>query len=291
MPEPLAPRLAADIRLLITQHQIPAGTRLTERALAEQFRVSRSPIRHALRELAEKHIIEPHSEGGFMVSSSDMPGLPTEDAQSTEETLYLQIAGDRLSGLLADRVSENELMRRYGVTRARLHALLRRMTREGWIERLPGHGWEFQPILTSAAYVQSYRFRLLIEPAGMQEPSFTLDRQALVHCQNEQRLLAAGDVYRASPAELFDANTRLHETIAACSGNPFILDSLRRLNQVRRIMEYHKAVDRQQAHRRCEEHLVLIDMLLAGRQDAAVDFMRQHLASATREKTGAVEIK
>jgi len=49
-------------------------------------------------------------------------------------------------------------------------------------------------------------------------------------------------------------------------------------------MEYRKAVDRKQALRRCEEHLVLIDLLMAGRLEDASKMMRTHLQEAAREK-------
>jgi DNA-binding GntR family transcriptional regulator len=160
------------------------------------------------------------------------------------------------------------------------------MTQEGWVERLPGHGWTFLPILTSAeTYHQGYRFRLLIEAAGILEPTFRLDKDALLRCRAEQEALANGAVHTASPAYLFDANSRLHETIAACSGNAFIVDSLVRLDRIRRLMEYRKAVDRNQAERRCREHLTLIDLLLTDQRDAAADFLRLHLRNAVREKT------
>ena len=94
-------------------------------------------------------------------------------------------------------------------------------------------------------------------------------------------------MFEASPAEIFDANTRLHETIARCSGNAFILDALRRLNRLRRLIEYQKSVDRQQAQRRCQEHLQLIDLLLEGRREDAAAFMTLHLGNALQEKLTA----
>jgi DNA-binding GntR family transcriptional regulator len=289
MPLPLASRLAVDIVALIAQQQMSEGTRLPERGLAEQLRVSRSPIRQALKELAGRGLIDQHPDGGFVVSAATLAAGPTEDAQPAEEATYLLIAGDRLDGVLPDRITENELMRRYGLTRGQLNAVLRRMAHEAWIERLPGHGWAFLPTLISAdAYAQGYRFRLLMEPAGILESTFVLNRPALKRCETEQRLLSAGDVLTVSPAHIFDANTRLHETIAECSGNMFILDSLCRLNRLRRLMEYRKAVDRQQALRRCEEHLKLIELLQQDDREGAADFMRLHLRDAAREKTMAV---
>jgi hypothetical protein len=51
-------------------------------------------------------------------------------------------------------------------------------------------------------------------------------------------------------------------------------------------MEYRKAVDREQAARRCLEHLTLIEMLLSDRREAAADFMRLHARCSKRKCRG-----
>ncbi|WP_321871570.1 GntR family transcriptional regulator [Paraburkholderia tropica] len=289
----LADQLATNIHHYIADTGMAPGTRLPERTLADHFKVSRSPVREALTRLASQEIVCAHPGGGFAVSdrvAPPAPGAEVEDGQPTTESeqVYMAIAEDRLRGELPDRFTENELMRQYGVTRGQLQAILRRMTQEGWVERLPGHGWMFLPVLTSSeTYSQGYRYRLLIEAAGIMEPTFRLDREGLLRCRAQQEELANGGARTASPAALFDANSRLHETIAACSGNSFILDGLRRLDRLRRLMEYRKTVDRDQAERRCREHLTLIDLLLADQREAAADFMRLHLRNAAREKASS----
>lgn len=287
----MAEQLAASIERWIADEQLEAATPLTERAVAERFRVSRSPVREAMQLLAQRQVVAMRPEGGYAVSAHDEPpprlALPPA---ADDEPAYLKIAEDRLSGLLPDRATENELMRRYGLTRAQLGAILRRIAGEGWIERLPGHGWHFLPVLTSgAAYDQGYRLRILIEPAGLLEPTWRLDETALRKCRAEQQALVDGAAEWASPPQLFDANARLHETIAGFSGNVFMVDTLKRVNRLRRLMEYRKNVDRGAAARRCREHLTLIDLLLTGQREAAADFMRLHLRDAAREKAGGIE--
>ena len=286
MSQSLQSQLATDILQRINAQSMPAGTRLSERSLAEALRVSRSPVRTALRQLADQALIDPHPDGGFVVGAGALQVKPAAlISTSDQEDLYLRIAQERLDGKLPARVSENELMRRYDVTRSQLTDILRRISNEGWMERLPGHGWAFTEVMTSSvAYADSYRYRILVEPAAILEPTFRIDEAGLKQCRQEQQALVNGEVHHVSPAQIFDANTRLHETIAACCGNTFILDSLRRINRVRRLMEYRKAVDRQQALRRCEEHLVLIDLLLAGQLEKASTMMRTHLRDAAREK-------
>ncbi|WP_211080368.1 hypothetical protein [Burkholderia sp. Tr-862] len=50
-------------------------------------------------------------------------------------------------------------------------------------------------------------------------------------------------------------------------------------------MAYRKAVDRDQAKRRCREYATPIDLLLVDPREAAADFKKLHLHNAVREKT------
>ncbi|MDC7785429.1 GntR family transcriptional regulator [Rhodoplanes sp. TEM] len=285
MPAPLPEILAARIGDLIRNGGAAAGARLVERRLAEQLRVSRSPVRRALRILAQEGVVGGAPGGGFVVLAPDAAASLLPPAEPDDEGPYLQIAADRLDGLLPERVSETALMRRYGLTRARLGAILRRIAAEGWIERLPGHGWAFLPVLTSLqAYADSYRFRLVIEPAAILEPGFVLDRAAIAACRAAQQRLVDGDIRRVSNATLFDLNSRFHETVIACSRNTFFIDSLRRVDRLRRLIEYRRTLDRDRAVVRCREHVALADLLLAGRRAEAAAFMREHLASVGPEK-------
>jgi DNA-binding GntR family transcriptional regulator len=287
----LADQLALNIEGLIAAGDLRPGDTLAERSLAERFDVSRSPIRQALKLLQDKGLVATREDGGYTVATAvrlPVLELPPPSSVDESEPAYLKIAEDRLEGRLPDKVSESDLMRRYDLTKAQLGAILQRIVHEGWIERSPGHGWRFLPILTSPeTYDQGYRFRILIESAALMEPGFRVDEAALRKCLAEQQELIDGAVEWASPAQLFDANTRLHETIAGFSGNVFILESLKRINRLRRLMEYKKVVDREAAARRCKEHKVLIELLLNGQREAATDFIRLHLRDAAREKSAS----
>lgn len=283
----LGEQLANNVEQWIRNEHVAEGTPLPERDVAARFRVSRSPVRDAFQILAQRAIIVQRPDGGYAVSAaSARSAAATLPPADEDEPIYLKIAQDRLGGRLSDRLTESELMRRYGLTRSQLGDILRRIAQEGWIERLPGHGWQFLPVLTSGAvYDQGYRIRILLEPSGILEPTYQLDEEALLKCRAQQQALADGAAQRASPAQLFDANSRLHEAIAGASGNIFIQETLRRVNRLRRLMEYGKAVDRTAAVRRCKEHLTLIDLLLGEQREAAADFMRLHLRDAAREKS------
>jgi DNA-binding GntR family transcriptional regulator len=189
--------------------------------------------------------------------------------------------------VLADEVTEADLMTRYGLPRLQVQRILNRMAREGMIDRKPGRGWAFRPLLSNAeSHRESYRFRMIIEPAALLEPGYQVDTAELEKCKREQLELLAGGIERCTPAELFRAGVHFHETVIAGAHNQFLLDSLRTLNQMRRVVEYGTRLDRSRLHRQCEEHLLLIDLLLKGERMEASQFLRQHLNTARITKIG-----
>ncbi len=278
----LAANLASQIATHIRSEGLRSGDRLTERKLAEQFRVSRSPVRAAMKQLEEAGVLVAGERSGYQVVDVDAAGriadAPAE--ADADEDVYLRIARDRVSGALPERITENEFQRRYDLTKGRLAKLLRRMVQEGWIERLPGHGWEFLPVLTSLeAYRDSYRFRQLIEPAALLEPRFEVNRPLLEQRLAQQRWLVEGGIWNVADTRLFELNSGMHESIIECSRNVFFIDALKRVDRLRRLFDYGQMLDRDVARERCREHVELLNLVLAGENETASTFMHQHLAS------------
>jgi DNA-binding GntR family transcriptional regulator len=286
---PLPRRLAAQIVERARMLNLPAGSHLAEQTLATAFRVSRTPVRLALRLLEDRNIVESRPNCGYFLRlPADRLGkLPLALDEPADDDLYLQIAEDRLAGRLPGRFTEAELARRYHLGKARMMRLLGRMAKEGWLDRLPGHGWEFQPVLTSVdTYEQSYRFRMLIEPAALQEPGYRIDPAALARVRAQQQALLEGGREKFSRIEMYQLGAMFHETIVAGSGNAFLLDALRRVNKVRRLFEYRINKDPSRLVRECTDHLQLLDLLEAGKRDEAVEFLKRHLDRARQLKTG-----
>jgi DNA-binding GntR family transcriptional regulator len=277
----------AAIREYLRDEAPPVGAPLTERGLAERLSVSRSPVRKALRLMHGDGLVTRTGTGRYLVARTG-PEVGGIDEGGHDDDLYLRIARDRLDGALPDRVTENALLRRYDISRARLAQLLQRISREGWIAPLPGYGWQFLPVLTSLkSYADSYRFRLVLEPAGILEPTFRVDPAAIRRRRDEQQELVDGAITRVSGARLFELNSRFHETIAECSDNSFFIESLARINRLRRLIEYRQALVPERAVVRCREHVTLADLLLDNRLDLASAFLRDHLSTVAPEKTAA----
>jgi DNA-binding GntR family transcriptional regulator len=285
----LTPTLATRIVEIIRRENYAPGQRLTELALAEALNVSRSPIRRALQYLETQGMVvsEPHRGYQLARSATELGQIELAAANSSDEELYYRIANARLRSELPEDIHESSLMELYGAARLQVQRVLHRMAREGMIDRKPGRGWVFRPLLTdNASHRESYRFRMIVEPAAILEPGYEVDRQELEKCRREQQELLSGGIERCTPAELFRAGVHFHETVVAGANNQFLLESLRSINQMRRVLEYGTRLDRSRLHQQCREHLTLIDLLMQEERMEASHFLRQHLNGARITKVG-----
>ena len=283
----LATQIALKIVELIHDQGLMPGAHLRSQELANAFKVSRAPVTAALKLLEESGIVRSERHRGYFVQKTGEASTyaGTSPLNEDDDRVYFQIAEDHLSGQLTSRVSENDLIRRYAVTRMRVQNVLTRASNEGWVERLPGHGWEFLAVLTSSnAYEQAYRFRADIETAALQLDTFSVDERAFRTARVQQISLLDGDIFRLSRAQLFEMNSKFHEMVVECSGNAFYIDALKRVNRLRRLMEYRITLDRTRLIRQCREHLEILDLLEAGRREEAVPFLRAHIETALRLK-------
>lgn len=281
-------RLAMQTVEYARRRALQPGSHITEQSLADALNVSRSPVRRALAYLHEIGVVEREANRGYFLKKLPLPTHRTPLLQRAEdyEEPYLRIADDRLAGELEDHVTETSLMRRYSMPRRELQRLLHRMENEGWLQRKPGHGWMFVSLAnTVESHAQSYRFRMLIEPAALLEPGFRIDPAEIARCRRDQEMLLAGGISKVSRARLFEIGSDFHETIVGFSGNHFMLDSLRRLNRTRRLLEYRAHLDRSRLIGQCREHLHLLDLLEHGAREDAARFLKRHLDVVRAIKT------
>lgn len=282
----LADRIVRHIRT----SALGAGAHLTEASLQEILGTSRQPIRSALAILAGQGILERVPNRGFFLRDPGLAragaALPAEE--TSDEAIYLRIADERLSRRLPDRVSENDLMRRYGISRLALRRVLTRISGEGWIERNEGRGWTFAALIDSVgAYRECYELRQVIETWGLRSPGFRPDRTVLARLRRRQRIVADGGWQRLSQMELFETNSEFHEGLAELSGNRFLLATVQKLNQLRRLVEYRQTLNTDQVRGQNAEHMGILDALDAGDAGRAADLMFAHLGKAKDRKARA----
>ncbi len=287
----LQTRALREIIIHVRREDLPAGSHLAESHLSRIIGTSRFPVSAALSHLTKLGVVRHDKHRGYFLAkrASDLADLAQEWSDAAENPVYLHIAAARQKQSLPNTVSEAELMTQFHVSRNVLRKVLSRIQEEGWIERRTGQGWEFLPMIDSAeAYEESYAFRLAIEPAGILSATFTPDIAALIVCRKQQEFIVASGYKTMTAIELFESNARFHETIASCTGNRFLLQTVRRLDQLRRLVEYMQAERRSPRKSQAQEHLAIIASILEGDLLGAATKMRSHLEGARRAKLTSI---
>jgi DNA-binding GntR family transcriptional regulator len=281
--------IAAQVVAYIHAQGLAPGSHLPAQAMADHLKVSRSPVNDALAWLHSQGVLRREKNRGyFLVKAVDVNdrklakalGLAHTDAVSTA---YFRVAEDLLQGSLPNACSEALLKTRYDLTTAQLQAVLSRIAQEGWAHKKPGYGWEFSSMLTTPdSLLQSYRLRIALEPAALLEPDFYLDPQVLQSCRAAELHLLAGGIETDTPDQLHNRGVRFHESLVEASGNPFFIDTIKRLNRVRRLLSYRSMQDRQRYKEHCQQHLRILDLLEKGRNAEASEALRKHLTSTLK---------
>ena len=288
----LALRIADEIKELIRSGRIPVGGHLSTQRLADQFGVSRSPVREAMLVLANQRILEQHANRGFFARPisgnrarkiDDVAELPKGSSE------YERLADDWLADRIPSETTEQFLRQRYDLTKAQLAEVLLRAVREGWAERKAGYGWRFLPVAkTAEAFEQIYRFRMLIEPAAMLEPTFRIDRDVLAEQRRIQEGMLSSDIANLPAERLLHNGSLFHEELIKLSGNPFFHRALVQVNRMRRLLEYRSRVDRARVRMQCTDHLEILSLLEKGNVFDASYLMRQHLGGALARKSPVI---
>ncbi|MDX3929866.1 MAG: GntR family transcriptional regulator [Shinella sp.] len=276
--------LANRIIELARASRFHADYHLREQQLADMLQVSRTPIRAALMLLEERGVVEARRNKGFFmkIGAEELGRAEVEVPSSPQQDLYARIVEDRLTHQLGEMVSQTEISRRYGVDRSVLQKTLSALMADGLITRGPGRNWTFQPTLDNKfALDASYEFRHVIEPAGILMESFRAHPAALEHIRLEHLNLLARPDFNSLPArQLFELDASFHETIAECSGNTFLLQSIQHQNRLRRLLEFASYNNGRRVREWCQEHLRIVTALQEGDRIRAAELMTNHLEKA-----------
>ncbi|MFI6579266.1 GntR family transcriptional regulator [Nocardiopsis sp. NPDC050513] len=285
----LALSLAGQISELVRARGLDEGAHLTEQWIADELHVSRSPVRRALSVLEDVGIVRRVPNRGYFLAQ---PGSELEPAgqageRDEEDGVYFRLVDDFLGGRLDQEFTAAEIARRYGAPVREVQRTLVRLEGEDLVRRRRGRGWEFHGALSTVeAHDQSYRLRMIVEPAALLEPGFAVDPEAFALARRRQETLLRGQVLTSSRGALFQTGAEFHEMLTGCANNPFLLDAVRRQNRIRRLIEYRHQFDRTRMVAQAREHLHLLDLLEGGHVAEASRVLHAHLDRVRWIKTG-----
>ena len=283
LPSRLQEEIAQSILRSLKESGARAGTPLLELDLCRQFKVSRTPVRGALKLLAARGLAEWRRDRGYMLSAS---ALETEIVgasphQQEDERIFSAIVRAQASGALPLDCTLERIMRQIDAKKSALLRVLCQMSELELVEKKPGKGWLFNPMSNSGgARSESYAFRRAVESAALMEPNFQLDLQwsrdmRARHCKLREKL-ARGD----QDAQFRDLDFAFHEHLVHQAGNTYMLTAVR---QHLRRFPTQAMQSRQKIREAVEEHLQMLDALDNGRNVDAARMMLAHLSECANE--------
>jgi DNA-binding GntR family transcriptional regulator len=292
-PSRLQAELAGRILRLLKDQGAGPGHHLVELELCERFGVSRTPVRGALRLLAEKGAVAARAHRGFVLTGpiGDAPGFngagledaadPGRGDDEAAKRLLIAIAHTRNHGKLPDRFAQQEIIRRFGVRPGIAVRVLRELADLGLVVRQPGNGWAFGADAQKAQN-ESYAFRRAVEPAMLLQPSFKLDRGWLEKARSQHVKFRRKPWRDGDAADFYEVNADFHEQLARCSGNRYMLGAVERQNRLRRFLANQIEYNAKRVLAAIDEHLEILTALESGWNDKAAALMLHHLTiSAT----------
>lgn len=104
---PLAENLYTQIQMDIIKGVLPAGKKLTEQSLCEQYKVSRTPVREALRQLEIEGLVENiPNRGSFVVGFTSQDIKDIYELRKTYEIQAVKWAIERINEDELDELGE-----------------------------------------------------------------------------------------------------------------------------------------------------------------------------------------
>jgi DNA-binding GntR family transcriptional regulator len=174
---------------------------------------------------------------------------------------------------------DEELARRYRVSRAVLRESLRRLAAEGFVEIRPSRGAAVTD-LSPAGLIELTDMLVLLEPLALRLAIPKLGPDDFARAE------AALDAYeRESDATRAAAHGwRFHVALYAPSGRPVLVENIRRLQiQAARYGRASGTKRRSGTGRTPREWRALVGLLRAGRGDEAVELLRRHISGPTSD--------
>lgn len=279
--------LAQRILELANRARLKRGDRLVEQWIATQCRVSRTPVRGALKLLAEQGITDYRPGDGhrLAVDPRTAPDVDARLPEPPEERLFNAIVRDRAARRVPKTLTVSSLMRRYRAARATVQKVLQSLAEQQLVERAPGQRWVFRPGFDSAdAVAESYRYRLLLEPAALEHSGFSADGARLAALRTTLESLLEMPAEKLDVRLFFQSDYDFHETVARGCGNRFIGDALMLHHRLRRLAGAPVQPNVHRLREATREHLSLVGHIEAGSMQIAADLMRFHLRLAGEQR-------
>ncbi|OON80099.1 GntR family transcriptional regulator [Streptomyces tsukubensis] len=176
----------------------------------------------------------------------------------------------------AQRLVENELAERFGVTRASVRAALIDLAGEGLVERIRNRGSRVRVVSVEEA-VAITECRMALEGLCAAKAAVAADDDQLAELADVGAAMTKA-VADGEPVTYSELNHQLHSLIRQFSGQPVAVELLERLNGQLVRHRFQLALRPGRPQQSLGEHLAMIETITARDPEAAEAAVRAHLA-------------
>ncbi|MFY2787242.1 GntR family transcriptional regulator [Rhodococcus sp. KRD162] len=201
--------------------------------------------------------------------------MPRKDLR---EKVYSSLRRDLISGVIGstERLGEERLAELYGVSRTPVREALARLLADGLVTRDESGLHAYRPRLSDLPDL--YELRATLESRGITRSTpQSLDRASL------SALSETWVALRADPPDTEDLvalDETFHVTLLAASGNPALTEALCAVNAKVRPVRILGGLDAAAVGSAIEQHLEIVDCVLAGTLDSALELLLAHIDSS-----------
>ena len=289
---------------------IPAGTRLQESGIAQQFGISRAPARRALAELAERGLLEKPAGRGYLVrrgaARQKKPAAPAEPlpldllpgtgarllSLPTWERIYGEVENQVIARIAVAswRLNEAELARSYGVSRTVTRDVVGRLQQRGLLRKDDSARW-YAPALTPDHVGELYELRWLLEPVALMKAAPRLPPGFLARVRNHlEEAIVHADTIGGPTLDSLEED--LHVALLGHCGNRTLMQAIT-LHQSLLIAHrflYRWTPSLFETEPFLPEHREILERLQQGKPRAAADSLEQHLRVSRERAIARIDV-
>ncbi len=189
-----------------------------------------------------------------------------------------ELEGEIFRGQLAPgtRLDEQEIARRFGVSRTPVREALQALASSGMVEMRPRQGATVA-LLTVSSLIEIFQVMAELEGLCAQLAARRMDRDRCASMTREHEDMIRIVDSNGDPSEFYEANKRFHEIIYQGSQNTFLIDQMRVLRT--RVASYRRYITFQPGRMQTSigEHEAVVKAIVDRDVEGAQTQMRKHV--------------
>jgi DNA-binding GntR family transcriptional regulator len=203
--------------------------------------------------------------------------------KTIKEQVYEILRSDIVEGKYApgDKISEIEVAAQLNVSRTPVHSAVTELIGEGLLESVPNKSVIVKELSTKQI-LDIYEYRVLVESFCIQKIIEQKDPSCFKKLQEfKEKFIKLNDYSKIHQYILLD--TQFHQFLVDCSGNKVVSDSYHNYSIMINPFRVTSLISHSRFEESVEEHSLIIDYILNGDSENAVQKDKEHLELAFKE--------